>query len=275
MAEIASDVQLCVHALVELFRDPRANNISQFASFCASITEKKLAALFQAQVDSAPRRSRRHAYFQAHDGRTTSGAATNREEDHLAIALWRTYRKVGFVLPNGLRIFPMDYQLPLKAARDAANKRIGKVDLFCLDQAGRPWIAELKVRSPRFRSRPDTPLKALLQALAYCAVINADGRALAAELVAKGFLNLRDSLDPFRPNLLVLAPCDYWDYFSEKSAAGEWRTEIAGLRRSIESTFGIAAHFVSIRDCRFSMRGNGEAPELVSTPSFEWSAVDC
>ena len=133
----------------------------------------------------------------------------------------------------------------------------------------------MKVRSSRPESSPDTPLKPLLQALAYCAIIEADKLALAAELVAKGFLKLRDSFAPFRPNLLVLAPCDYWDYFSEKSAAGEWRTEIAGLRRSIESTFGIAAHFVSIRDCGFSMRGGGEAPELLSTPVFEWSAVDC
>jgi hypothetical protein len=87
----------------------------------ASTLSEALLLRFEQQRKAAPCRGLPRSYFVGHTGKTTSGASTNRREEHLAIALWVAYRESVFAMPDGATLFPVDYQLPLKSHRDEAN----------------------------------------------------------------------------------------------------------------------------------------------------------
>ena len=195
------------HSLVELFRFPEVNSFSLSAIAVPALSEKDLLLRFEQQRKAAPCRGLHRSYFVGHTGKTTSGALTNRREEHLAIAIWSAYRESGFALPDGTVLFPIDYQLPLKSHRDEANAGLGKIELFCVDSEGEPWICEVKIHSV-LNGRVDTPLKALLEALAYCATLDADMRYLSRESDDKKRMLLH-AVSPTRPNLLILAPAEY------------------------------------------------------------------
>ena len=160
------------HSLIELFRSAEGNSFASSALTAAALSEDEVYLRFERQKKSAPHRGIHRPYFRRRTGKTTSGLPSNRREEHLAIALWNTYRGPGFALRDGTILFPIDYQLPLKSHRDEANAHLGKVDLFCRESLGNPWISEVKVHSAQ-GGGVDTPLKALLEALAYCAILDA------------------------------------------------------------------------------------------------------
>jgi hypothetical protein len=101
------------HPLVDLFRSAEVNSFASAVLAVSLLPESELLLKFQQQGEAAPYRGLHRPYFVGHTGRTTSGASTNRREEHLAIALWRAYRESGLVLPDGTTLFPVDYQLPL------------------------------------------------------------------------------------------------------------------------------------------------------------------
>lgn len=261
--------ELCAPTLVDLFNERDVNCLSKFASCCSLITREELDARFAAQVAAAPRRARKKKYLVGHNGVTASGSVTTRREEHLAIAIWNAYQSAGFVLPEGQRIFPIDYQLPLKLANDPANAGVGKVDLFCLDEEGQAWVAELKVRS----SSPDTPLKAVLQAVAYCAILDAEKERLVKEIRDHMPQHVTPSMKAARPNVLVLAPAEYWDFFANKPSAGNWAFEISRLCQDVKSALGISVRFVSTGDCGARMMGDCIKPDLSPNYIFRWAPV--
>ncbi len=163
------------HPLTVLFQTAEVNNFASSRLVAEALTDGELRLKFKQQLEAAPYRGLHKDYFVGHMGRITAGVATNRREEHLAIALWRDYRKDGFVLPDDTRLFPVDYQLPLKSHRDEENAGLGKIDLFCAESAGDSWICELKIR-PAGGGRVETPMKAMIEALAYCGTLDADMR---------------------------------------------------------------------------------------------------
>lgn len=256
------------HPLVELFNAPAVNNFQSLAGVAATLSQNEITQRFELQRKAAPRRGLHRPYFVFHEGTTTSGVATNRREEHLAIALWATYRRSGFKFPDGSMIFPMDYQLPLKSHRDESNAGIGKVDLFCVDADGEPSVAELKVR-PQVSGPVDTPLRALLEALAYCAILDADMRNLSRESHDKRNTVLH-VVRPSRPNLLVMAPAEYWNACDLVESRHHWREALSALRQRIEATLEIRVRFVRIDNCRWGMAADGR-PQLLEPPVFNWA----
>jgi hypothetical protein len=251
------------HSLVELFQSAEVNSFASSAVAIAALSEDQLRLMFEQQRKTAPCRGLHKPYFVGHDGKTTSGRATNRREEHLAIALWRAYRQCGFALPDGTRLFPLEYQLPLKSHRDRVNAGLGKADLFCVQSEGEPWIAEMKVH-PMRGGRVDTPLKALLEALAYCAILDADMRHLSRESDDKKLVLLR-TVSPLRPNLLILAPSEYWDLCGLTEERHCWRGAIQALSQRIELTFKIKVRFVRMDNCRWEITACG-VPNLIEYP---------
>jgi hypothetical protein len=252
-----------LHPLVELFQSPAVKSFASSAAF--ALAEDELLLKFEQQRKAAPHRGLHRSYFRGHNGKTTSGRATNRREEHLAIALWRAYRESGFTLPDGTMLFPVDYQLPLKSHRDEANAGLGKIDLFCAESGGEPWITEVKISSALDR-RVDTPLKALLEALAYCATLDADMRFLSRESDDKkrALLHL---VSPLRPNLLVLAPSEYWDSCELEEGRHCWKEALQALSQSIELALKIKVRFVRMDNCRWEMPESG-MPCLIGSPVF-------
>ena len=234
----------------------------------AALAALDLGALFEQQRIAAPRRGDIARYLVGHTGITTSGLETNRREEHLAIALWIRYRSLGWLMPDGTRLYPIDYQLPLKSHRDQANAGVGKVDLFALSDTGQPSVIELKVH-PAHGRRTETPLKALLEGLAYSAILDANREALCAECRLASH-----AVKPSRPQVIVLAPAEYWAICANYEARFPWRRQLTALRRRIEETIGIQTRFVSIEACRWSPPAAGLSATLAGNPLFRWAPHD-
>jgi len=256
------------HSLVELFQSAEVNSFASSARAMGALSDDQLFILFEQQRKTAPCRGLYKHYFVGHNGKTTSSNATNRREEHLAIAVWQAYRQTGFALPDGTRLFPVEYQLPLKSHRNPANAGIGKADLLCVQSEGEPWIAEMKTH-PKQGERVEPPLKALLEALAYCAILDADMNNLSRESDDKERVLLR-TVSALRPNLLILAPSGYWDLCELAEKRHRWREEIQVLRQRIERVFKIKVRFVRMDNCKWGITECG-MPNLIEHPLFNWA----
>ena len=104
-----------------------------------------LARCYEHLVRVAPRRhARGKRYVHGRTGTTSSGASSNRREEHLAVALCNASRSgVAFALPDRRPFAIIDYQMPLKARQ--GDLGVGKVDLFAVVDGRLPCVIELKV----------------------------------------------------------------------------------------------------------------------------------
>lgn len=115
----------------------------------------------------------------------------------------------------------------------------------------------------------DTPLKALLEALAYCATLDADMRHLSRESEDKKS-TLLHVVSPIRPNLLILAPSEYWDMCERAENSHYWREALQALSQRIELTLRIKVRFVRMVNCRWEMTASG-MPRLSESLFFDWA----
>jgi hypothetical protein len=245
-------------SLIELFKERAVNQISNFAYYAGHLDILNLERCYMDLFQGAPRRAERgKAYFvEGHNGITSSGSYSNRSEEHLAVALFNaTKNGKDFILADGRELSFLDYQFPLKARQ--GDKGIGKVDLFCSIENSIPAVAELKVAGKNGQLG-DTPLKAFLEGLAYCAIVEANMETIAKEAKARFKINLK----PGKPDLIVIAPHDYWTNYLKKDAAGEWVTTLSKLVEKIKNRLKINTHFLSLRNCKFEMGLGGRPAEL-------------
>jgi len=170
----------------------------------ASLVAKPWRVLYASERRVAPRRHNRDKrYFVGHSDMPTTTGPTNRHEEHFAIALWREHgpgRPPITVGEDEIRL--LDYQVPLKSARSDAG--VGKVDLLGVDQQGRLCVIELK--SGR-ATRADTPSKALVEGLAYAAVVEENLKDIASEARAQFQVDLSEQA----PRVIVAASTAYWE----------------------------------------------------------------
>lgn len=241
-------------SLVALYSQSRVNNVSQFGAYASLLGVVELTRKYKDLVLSAPHRHEAGLkYFvDGHDlfiGRENS----NRTEEHLAGALFNTCQKGGkFDLPNRQRLDIIDYQFPLKARQ--GDKGIGKVDLFGVIDGNIPCVIELKVAGAGGRKK-DTPLRAFLEGLAYCAIVESNMSEIAKE--AKDRFNLQFKIP--RPHLIVLAPENYWSYYLEKKAAGDWTAPLKILTKTVCEQIKIGTSYLSIKNSEFEW-GNKVQP---------------
>jgi hypothetical protein len=152
--------------LVTQSQEKDVTAVSRFARAAREITGVQLAEWYRLELGSAPKRADHDKlYFVGHDRIPGTGDFTNRGEEHLAIALFNEYRppNAGLPLPGGEPHAILDYQFPLKA-RQSDRGCVGKIDLLGAFPSGRLCIIELKRIS---EGTPETPLRALLEGLAY------------------------------------------------------------------------------------------------------------
>ncbi len=238
--------------LIHLHKDPAVNRLSQFAEVARDLDAAEIATLYNQLVEAAPRRHERgKRYLDGRTGIASSGAASNRREEHLAIALFNASRG-GAALPlhDGRSLELLDYQTPLKARQ--TDSGFGKVDLFGVIDRRIPCVVELKVKGG------DTPLRALLEGLAYCAVIEANVADIAKEAAALHGVDLSLA----RPALIVLAPEDYWTKYLENPKTGAWRPALRDLASRIHQATGLQTHTLALRDAAFEMSLDGKPGRL-------------
>jgi hypothetical protein len=237
-------------SLIELYNDPTVNHLSGFTEVAQNLNIMVLAEKYRNLVENAPQRHDTgkqhfvgHDYFREREG-------SNRKEEHLAGALFN-YCRAGnsLKLPDGKELQILDYQFPLQAKR--SDKDVGKVDLFGVMDHTVPCVIELKVDQKR-GGRPDTPLKALLEGLAYCAIIEANQEAIRKEAHSKLSLHLQSQ----GLYLIVLAPEKYWNYFINNKSTGPWQGAMQQLASKISKTLGPTVSLISIRDFSLEMAGS-------------------
>ena len=246
------------HPLVELSRSRGVRAFSLFSAEVASLSASGIADLYALEKANAPRRSRsQKTYFVGHSGYPTTKGVTNRDEEHLAIAIFNAHRhpSPAITLPTGEELIVLDYQVPLKSRSTDAS--VGKVDLFGATSAGRPCVIELKVRGRRY---PDTPLRGLLEALAYAAIVDANIDVIGAEARTQFGI----ALHPEPPQVIVLAPSDYWAAFRFGVRAPDWSKGMLALADDIAALMGVQVLFLEIVDCVFSHGSVRTRPQLAS-----------
>ena len=252
------------HPLVIRSQSPDVTAVSRFAQAAAEMSRAEINEWYRQEVSEAPKRAARgKAYFVGHDGSANTGGDTNRGEEHLAIALFHAYgpNREGLVLPDGDRLSIFDYQFPLKARR--SDPGIGKVDLLGVFASGRICVIELKRMSS---GTPETPLRALLEGLAYAAVIQANLETIAAE--TRALLGIQISHQA--PAVMVMAPQPYWNYFERTKAAGPWRDAMEKLKTDIAATLDVPVHFLGLGECDVSLGLYGNRPTLSGAVAAKW-----
>lgn len=249
--------------LLELYNERGVNQISRFCNHTEQLVPNELVAAYHRARKSAPHRQERNKrYFVGHSGVTNSGGYSNRREEHLAVALWNSTQEYGpLALLDGRTLEFLDYQFPLKAQR--SDKGIGKVDLFGLFDNTTPCVIELKIHAAG-KGSSDTPLRAFLEALAYCAIVEANARDIAREVLD----NCGKKLIRERPDLVLMAPEEYWLRYINHQKAGEWWPALRRLADQLNKSFGLVSHFIGLRDAKFSMGLEGQKPQLLGNCSL-------
>lgn len=144
-------------------------------------------------------------------------------------------------LPGDGDLKLIDYQFPLKARQN--DKGIGKVDLFGVINQIIPCIIELKVDQDG-GGEPDTPLRAILEGLTYCAIVEANQEAISREASSKFGLSLQSQALA----LVVLGPRNYWDFFIDNVPAGPWQDAIRHLATKVSKVQIPSISLLSIQD---------------------------
>jgi len=239
--------------LVSLANSRDVVRISLFAETAEQMDVGDLVLRYERQRESAPSRALvGKRYFVGHRGVTSSSGTTNRIEEHLAVALANLeVLKIGTA--RTVRI--LDYQVPLKAAQSDAG--IGKIDLLGCRPDGRLEVIELKVeRSAGVMG--ETPLRALLEGLAYAAIVHANEATFTEEAAALG---LTARADP--PAVTVAAPTPFWQRWTEHRSAERWVPAIDRLISDIREALQLEVSLVDLGRIGVEPGIDGKAPQLI------------
>ena len=197
----------------------------------AALNIEALTAEYHGLQEVAPRRALRgKEYFVGHTRTTPGTTGSNRREELLARELCAQDPR--WPWPDGGRFRLLDYQVPLKAQQN--DTRIGKIDLLGLTDAGRLVVIELKVDGPDGQ-RSDPPPSALMEALRYTAILQANQLNIANEAKAKFGVCVSDKEFPA---IVLLGTEAWWKAWRTLEAAGAWTDAFSHLLNQIETHIG-------------------------------------
>jgi hypothetical protein len=124
-------------------------------------------------------------------------------------------------------------------------------------------VIELKIH-PANTGMGDTPLRAFLEALAYCAIVEANAGDIAQEVFDK----FGHEFTKNRPALIVMATEEYWSAYRNHQKTGDWWPALCRLADQIEESFGLESLFIALRDADLSMGLDGQKPKLLGDCSL-------
>jgi hypothetical protein len=264
------------HPLIELANEREVRQSKGFREAAARITGDALAEMYQQEVANAPKRyDANKKFLVSQKGAAPRGPSSGKPHEHLSIALCNQYRDRGEGLdlpsaPAGDTFDALAYQVPLKIRQTDPDKRIGRVDLLGAVPDDRLVVAVLKYVPPTATrgSTGDTPLRALLEGLAYTAIVQANRNEIVAEIDAAHGRKLSE--EP--PVLMLLGNTRYWELCRKREAqkGAAWINQMERLAEEIDANLDIQVRYVSIK-----LQGdpgwewNGDRPEIVGTPILD------
>ncbi len=223
-----------------------------------SLDVEALSAEYATLRENAPRRSLADkVYFVGHTGMPSASARSNRLEEHYAIALLNLGRRWPRIDGGWFRL--LDYQVPLKARR--TDGAVGKIDLLGITDRGRLVIIELKVEGEG-GGRSDPPPAALMEALRYAAMVEADLDGIASEAERRFGVNVERT----PPIVQLLAPVGWWRAWLSLGAAGEWGPPFVRLGEEVTARTGVAVECLALEDVGVFYGVDGRAPRLAPVP---------
>ena len=250
--------------LIDLYNKADVNRISRFSTAAKNLDIAEICEDYAELRSAAPQRFKHgKTYFVAsHNGIPSSGESSNRREEHLAIAMYNASRSgKQFELPDGRNLEVVDYQTPLKAKQ--SDRGVGKVDLFGVVDKTLPTVIELKIEGQN-GGYSDTPLRALLEGLAYCAIVEANISAITEEASSKFGL----SLSATRPILTIMAPEEYWSRYLENTSTGSWLPELVRVIDSLKGQLKLEVRMVALKGAKLEMGLGGKHPVLHGNCEF-------
>ena len=142
----------------------------------------------------------------------------------------------------------IDYEVPTTTLSPrkikARHRVISSLDLVGLTSADRLVVARVRLMPPR-STKGDTPLRALLEGLAQCAVAEAHRGTLTAQIAER----TERKVAAESPHLVVLANNRYWEIYRRRSlkSAGAWMEAMRRVGREIEQSLSMPVGFASIK----------------------------
>jgi hypothetical protein len=264
------------HPLIELANDREVRQSKGFREAAARLTGEALAEMYQQEVAHAPKRyDANKKFFAGQKGTALQGRKTSRPAEELSIALVNQFRDRGEGLdlpsaPAGDSFDCLAYQLPLKIRQSDPDKRIGKIDIVAVVPDDRLTIAILKYVPPTATrgSTGDTPLRALLEGLAYTAIVQANRNEILGEIEAAYGRKLSD--EP--PALVILGNYRYWELCRKREAqkGAAWINQMERVAQLIDENLGIDVRYLSIKlqgDPGWTVQD--ERPTLIGTPILD------
>ena len=240
------------HPLIELAKDRDVRRAASFRGKAAQLGGEGLRAAFEEEKANAPRlHDAGRRYLVTRGGKPAAERRRNRDEEHLGAALVRHCREAGagLVLPGDEgELLPIDYKVRVRPgpADDPALKGIERVDLLGLAAGDRLTVAEIRfAESAATRiGVGDTPLRALLQGLAYVAIAEACRSEVSDEIDER--VGRKASDEP--PLLILLASPRYWELCRKREAqkGAAWIKEMERLAREIEVEVGVGVRYLAL-----------------------------
>lgn len=207
----------------------------------------------------APKRPHGRPYLGGRTGYPDTEGATNRREEHFAIAMVNAQQ--GWTLPDGTALELLDYQVPLKARR--ADREIGKIDIFGLSEHGRPVVVELKVIG-HSGGPSDPPPVALLEGLRYAAILEANLERIAEEL-RKSF-GRQMVLE--RPDVVILGEADWWSRWLGANDAA--KSALDEKAQDLSQSLDLGIVFASVPNTTVHYGQRSRVPQFAELPHFDY-----
>jgi hypothetical protein len=213
------------HPLIELASGREVRQATGFRVAAAELDGPKLGAAYLVEKANAPRlHAEGRKYFVSRSGKPATERKRNKDEEHVGQALVRHCGERGAGLPlpdDDFSLLPLDYQVRVKTGPldDPATKGIGRIDMLALTSDDRLAVVKLRVLEPSATrcGVGDTPLRALLEGLAYTAIV-------------------------------VLATPSYWRLCRKREAqkGAAWIKEMERLVGEVEAEVGPAVRYLGL-----------------------------
>lgn len=202
-----------------------------------------------------------------HDGSVPKGRPNRRLEKHLARAIYNNDVPLQRESLPALRV--TDYEFPLS---EPDTPGVGEVDLLGV-QSNTLVTIELKIEASD-GSLGDSPMRALLEALKYAAIVDGNAKEIASQFHDRfGF-----RVDAGTPQIVVAAPHEYWTRWLAYAAREDWVSPLLALTNELSSRLATPFRFFDLGEAAYDCPSGIDVrpfltEQLAHTPVFR-AAVD-